>query len=75
MEQKLKWERVEETLARGRQPTSHGTFRAAVPGGWLVAIWSDGAGQHGNAWGGGLAFVPDPDHHWLGGEKGADRNR
>jgi hypothetical protein len=64
MFRKLNWERVEETLADG-QPKHHGTYRTAVPGGWLIAIWSDGAGQHGSAWGGGVTFVPDPEHKWV----------
>jgi len=33
------------------------TRRAKVPGGWLVSVhWEPG--------GGGLTFVPDPNHTW-----------
>jgi hypothetical protein len=38
------------------------TYRAQVPGGWLVATWAGTPKEHGQ--GGGLAFVPDADHTW-----------
>ena len=31
------------------------SYRAKVPGGWLVKIWS-----------GSVTFVPDPTHQWDG---------
>jgi hypothetical protein len=33
------------------------TYRAKVPGGWLVRIWRADEGV-------GLTFVPDPNHEW-----------
>jgi hypothetical protein len=46
------------------------TWRAKVPGGWLVSVWAakaqaDGGGKTpvpgGSNWGGGVAFVPGDD--------------
>ena len=61
----LNWQEVPETAA-STMPASHYTFRAAVPGGWLVAIWAgeDKKNACADRWGGGLTFVPDPDHAW-----------
>lgn len=39
--------------------TNWDTFRAKVPGGWLVAIRVYE--------GGGVTFFPDPEHRWDGG--------
>jgi hypothetical protein len=33
-------------------------YRAKVPGGWLVVLWTASAA---------LAFYPDPEHQWDGG--------
>lgn len=48
---KLQWERIEGGFFSSRE-----VYRAKVPGGWLVAC-------HINL-GGGVTFVPDPDHEW-----------
>lgn len=62
----LRWEALEETYdAPEHPPNSYRgyTYRASVPGGWLVAVWA-GDTQLDHAWGGGLTFVPDPQHQW-----------
>jgi hypothetical protein len=49
------------------------TYRAKVPGGWLVSVWGErtddsGRGAQipgGSNWGGGLTFLPDPMHVWA----------
>lgn len=38
------------------------TFRAQVPGGWLVAVDAD--------YGTGVTFFPDPNHEWDGSSMG-----
>lgn len=46
------------------------TWRAKVPGGWLVSVWATrsranatGSATHGGSnWGGGVTFVSDPKH-------------
>lgn len=61
----LAWKRIRETYdgvheEKSKRPDKGFTYRAEVPGGWLVAVW---AGEDGSfAWGGGVAFVPDPTH-------------
>ena len=61
----LEWKRISETYdgvpeGKSSRPDKGFTYRAQVPGGWLVAIW---AGEDKTfPWGGGLAFVPDPTH-------------
>jgi len=48
------------------------TWRAKVPGGWLVSVWAqktneDGTGNDvpgGANWGGGLTFLPDDKYLW-----------
>ncbi len=52
----LKWEIVESTAISGRGLVTDKIDRAKVPGGWLVAYKMFE--------GGGLTFVPDPDHTW-----------
>lgn len=62
----LVWEAIEETYDELHDPpNSYGgyTYRAWVPGGWLVAIWA-GKGPFDHAWGGGITFVPDPGRTW-----------
>ncbi len=59
----LKWQELESNTSA----TSEKTFRAKIPGGWLVAISvtriSGNARGNGNA----VTFVPDPNHEWTGG--------
>jgi hypothetical protein len=52
----LKWLRLSEDADGGKFTT---TFRAKVPGGWLVLIEQTDAS--------GIAFYPDPRHEWNGG--------
>lgn len=63
----LKWEEVPESK-HDAMPAGHMTFRARVPGGWLVSVWAgddkENAGTVGK-WGGGVAFVIDPQHAWT----------
>jgi hypothetical protein len=40
-------------------------YRARVPGGWLIFIWTPGRGGLG-----GVTFYPDPNHAWDGGTPG-----
>lgn len=62
---KLRW----ELLKRDNDKSEIVTWRARVPGGWLVSVWAvqskaDGGGATipgGSNWGGGLTFLPDPD--------------
>ncbi len=73
----LSWKRVLHAPRVYKQmsfPTAESrlqTYRAWVPGGWLVCVWADvtsspptpGSVPAGH-WGGGLTFVPDPNHEW-----------
>jgi hypothetical protein len=62
----LQWQAIEETYdGKHEPPNSYRgyTYRAWVPGGWLVAIWA-GDSDADHAWGGGLTFVPDPERKW-----------
>jgi hypothetical protein len=52
---KLVWTQVAEE-GRAIEGRGHKTLRAKVPGGWLVGVWMMG--------GGGVTFVPDPQHSW-----------
>ena len=65
MAKKLRWERVSETWG-GRKSPVCSTWRAPVHGGWLVTVWAGpnavDTNKHAN--GGGLTFVPDPEHRW-----------
>ena len=70
MNNKLAWIRVQEVYSDKVTPACS-TYRAEVPGGWLVAIWAaPNAGVRGSGdtnkqtFGGGVAFVPDPTHVW-----------
>lgn len=65
----LEWKRVKEVYGGKDTPTCS-TYRAEVPGGWLVSVWS---GQNPSlknkdtnlqTWGGGVTFVPDQHHKW-----------
>ncbi len=67
--QQLFWQRVQEMYGNETADTCS-TYRAEVPGGWLVSVW---AGQkptppykdtNFQTWGGGVTFVPDPSHSW-----------
>jgi len=40
----------------GDKPAKY-AYRARVPGGWLIFIWTPG---------GGVTFYPDPNHAWGG---------
>lgn len=65
MKKPLDWQRIEETYdgvpeGQSKRRDKGCTYRAKVPGGWLVAIWAGSDKNH--AFGGGLTFVPDPDH-------------
>jgi hypothetical protein len=60
---KLLWKQ----LASGNDDSDIVTWRARVPGGWLVSVWAartqaDATGQTplsgGSNWGGGVTFVP-----------------
>lgn len=63
---RLEWHLLEETYYPDRDPSKACggyTYRAMVPGGWLVAVWA-GDTKHDHAWGGGLSFVADAAHKW-----------
>jgi hypothetical protein len=59
---KLNWELVDEKYTPDAKPGGF-TYRALVPGGWLVAVWAGDKQKHGQ--GGGLTFYPDPEHRWI----------
>ena len=44
----------------GDKPAKY-AYRARVPGGWLIFIWTPGGGGLG-----GVTFYPDPNHAWGG---------
>jgi hypothetical protein len=50
----LQWQKLSD---KGSPYSS--TFRAKVPGGWLVQVRAEG--------GSGITFYPDPEHEWDGG--------
>ncbi len=56
----IKWERLNDSILKPAPGGIGGlsTFRAKVPGGWLVASGMIGSG---------VAFYPDFDHEWDGG--------
>lgn len=62
MPRTLDWKLLEETYAPKQTKPDGFTYRAKVPGGWLVSIWAGEMKDH--KWGGGLTFVPDPEHRW-----------
>lgn len=75
MFKKLKWERIGVEKGSDIHPEYMETYRAAVPGGWLVTVWADIHDKKAAAknqtpeiapghWGGGLTFVPDSEHRW-----------
>jgi hypothetical protein len=69
MKKPLAWERIAETFDGESAAQTLHTYRAKVPGGWLIAVWADARGTRGKKkstedWGGGVAFVPDPLHAW-----------
>lgn len=58
---KLVWEKLNDHWNDKSLPEGH-TYRAQIPGGWLVSVW---AGPKLNQQsGGGLTFVPDAGHLW-----------
>ncbi len=65
---RLAWKRIKETYGgaaeeESKRPDKGFTYRAKVPGGWLVAVWAGENKDH--RWGGGLTFVPDSDETWT----------
>lgn len=60
MAKKLVWKRIEDRW-NGPPPNGY-TYRAKVPGGWLVSVWA-GEKNH-QPVGAGVTFLPDPDHLW-----------
>ena len=61
MARKLEWEEVDNVWKTNAMPNGY-TYRAKVPGGWLVSVWAgdDKTQVHG----GGVTFLPDPTHGW-----------
>ena len=61
-----------ESLKQVRAPDGIETYRASVPGGWLVCVYDKIEEQRtfgqgvgiGVGMGVGVAFVPDPRHEW-----------
>ena len=58
---KLVWEWIDDDWTHGGKPDGF-TYRAKVPGGWLISAWAGTPEKHGL--GGGLTFLADPDHSW-----------
>ncbi|MFO0899732.1 MAG: hypothetical protein U0836_20070 [Pirellulales bacterium] len=52
----------ELNLQYAGQKSAKYVYRARVPGGWLIFIWTPGRGGLGGA-----TFYPDPNHGWDGG--------
>jgi hypothetical protein len=63
MKTKLEWQLVAETYNPPTDKHDGFTYRATIPGGWLVAVWSGKPADQ--RWGGGATFVPDPEHRWI----------
>lgn len=61
MAKKLIWERLDNAWPGKVVPEGY-TYRAKVPGGWLVSVWA--GDEKMQVWGGGLTFVPDDKHEW-----------
>lgn len=72
MTNQLEWKRIKEVYGGKKEdaPTCS-TYRAQVPGGWLVAIWAAPTATQRNVdtskhtFAGGVTFVPDPTHAWA----------
>ena len=62
MPKTLDWVLLEETYDPVQPKPDGFTYRARVPGGWLVSVWAGTMEKHGM--GGGLTFLPDPDDKW-----------
>lgn len=63
MTDKLIWVCIQDAYPNAPKAKPDGfTYRAKVPGGWLVAVWAGTPGDHGM--GGGVTFLPDPGHTW-----------
>ncbi|MFP4354799.1 MAG: hypothetical protein ACLFUJ_06705 [Phycisphaerae bacterium] len=54
---KLTWQRIKSA---GEDGSPDMLYRAAVPGGWLVAVTENGMDGIGT----GLTFLPDAQHEW-----------
>ena len=71
----LKWAKLDDALFeydrwRCKENTNWGTFRAKIPGGWLVRFgWSDGSGDSHP-----MVYVPDPQHRWDGNSLDSDND-
>jgi hypothetical protein len=61
MEQ-LEWKRVDDHWDDSSKPEGY-TYRAKVPGGWLVSVWAGSDKKQ--AFGGGMTFLPDPTYGWA----------
>ena len=59
---RLIWNRIEEEWKTDAKPGGY-TYRAKVPGGWLVSVWAGSEKEQ--KWGGGLTFIHDPDYTWF----------
>jgi len=57
---------LEELNSRyeGKQPAKH-AYRARIPGGWLIFIYTQAVGLSG------VTFYPDANHAWDGGTQPA----
>jgi hypothetical protein len=62
----LSWESVpQDTVSGGGHfPAGYSTFRAKIPGGWLVALVPNGVKPPNDSRGVGLTFVPDEHDYW-----------
>lgn len=60
---KLIWNRIEDDWKDSSKPEGY-TYRAEVPGGWLISVWAGSDKKQ--PYGGGLTFYPDPEHKWRG---------
>jgi hypothetical protein len=63
MADSLHWELIDDTWTPGDTTPKAYTYRAQVPGGWLVSIWA-GDSDDDQRLAGGVTFVPDPTWGW-----------
>ena len=72
MTSRLEWVRIDETYDGERVP-GRSTYRAKVPGGWLLSVWTTAPQEPAEVGlepgislrAGGMTFVHDPMHSWV----------
>jgi len=57
-------ERFEWELLKMNNSPYAGTYRAKVPGGWIVLHWSQTRFGENGGTSESMVFIPDPNHEW-----------